>query len=67
MNFEQAREVFHADHGSLLAIIDQLQLPHTSVCLSVKLSLQLQQAGRFVFVDFVYVISEAASVMYGGF
>ena len=45
MNFEQAREVFHADHGSLLAMIDQLQMPHTAVCLAVKLSYQLHQAG----------------------
>ena len=67
MNVEQDEEVSHADHGSLLAMIDQLQLPHTAVCLAVKLSLQLQQAGRFLFVDFVYVISEAASLMYGGF
>jgi hypothetical protein len=45
MNVEQAREVFHADHGILLVMIDQLQMPHTAVCLAVKLSLQLQQAG----------------------
>ena len=67
MNVEQAREVFHADHGILLVMIDQLQIPHIAVCLAVKLSLQLQQAGRFLFVDFVYVISEAESLMYGGF
>ena len=27
MNVEQDREVFHADHGGLLAMTDQLKMP----------------------------------------
>jgi hypothetical protein len=36
MNVEKAREVFHAAHESLFAMIEQLQLPHTTVCRAVK-------------------------------
>ena len=56
MNVEQAREV-----------IEQLQMPHTTVCQNVKLSYQLQQAGWSLCVDFVYVVSEAEILMYCGF
>jgi hypothetical protein len=45
MNVEQAREVSHAAHDSLFAMIEQLQMPHTTVCQAVKVSYQLQQAG----------------------
>jgi hypothetical protein len=38
MNVEQAKEVFHAAHESLFAMIEQLQLPHTTVCQAVKVS-----------------------------
>jgi len=38
MNVEQAREVFHAAHESLFAMIEQLQMPHTTVCQAVKVS-----------------------------
>jgi len=37
MNVEQAREVFHAAHESLLAIIEQLQMPQVPVCQAVKI------------------------------
>jgi len=46
---------------------EQLQMPHTTVYQAVKLSYQLQQAGWFLCMDFVYVISEAESLMYGVF
>jgi hypothetical protein len=38
MNVEQAGEVFHAAHESLFAMIEQLQIPHTTVCQAVKVS-----------------------------
>jgi hypothetical protein len=38
MNVEQAKEVFHAAHEGLFAVIQQLQLPHTTVCQAVKVS-----------------------------
>jgi len=38
MNVEQAREVFHAAHESLFAMIEQLQMPHTTICRAVKVS-----------------------------
>jgi len=43
MTVEQGREVSHAAHESLFAMIEQLQMPHTAICQAVKLSLQLQQ------------------------
>jgi hypothetical protein len=43
MNVEQAREVFHAAYDSLFAMIEQLQMAHTTVCHSVKVSQQLQE------------------------
>ena len=67
LNVEQAREVFHAAYEILFAMIEQLQMPHTTVCWAVKVSWQLQQAGWSLCVDFVYVVSEAESLMYGGF
>jgi len=45
MNVEQAREVSHTAYGSLFAVIEQLQMPHATVCHVVKVCLQLQQAG----------------------
>jgi hypothetical protein len=48
-------------------MIEQLQVPHTSICHAVKLSEQLQQAGLSLFVDFVCVVSEVGRMMYGGF
>jgi hypothetical protein len=38
MNDEQAREVFHAAHEILFAVIEQQQMPHTTVCQAVKVS-----------------------------
>jgi len=38
LNVEQAREVCHAAHESLLAMIDQVEMPHTTVCQNVKIS-----------------------------
>jgi len=38
MNVEQTRKVFHAAHESLFAMIEQLQMPHTTVCYAVKVS-----------------------------
>jgi hypothetical protein len=38
MNVEQAREVSHAAHDSLFAMIEQIQMPHTAVWLAVKVS-----------------------------
>jgi len=37
MNIEQGREVSHAAHDSLFAMIVQLQMPHTAVCQVLKL------------------------------
>ena len=45
LNVEQAREAFHAACESLFAMIEQLQMPHTTVYQALKLSQQLQQAG----------------------
>jgi len=39
MNVEQAREMFHSAHESLFAMIDRLQMPHTTVCRAVKIIL----------------------------
>jgi len=36
MNVEQAREVFHAAHESLFAMIEQQQMPRTAVWQPVK-------------------------------
>jgi hypothetical protein len=36
MSVEQAREFFHAAYEILFALIEQLQLPHTTVCQAVK-------------------------------
>jgi len=63
MNVEQAREVFHAAHESLFAVTEQLQMPHTTVCQAVKVSLQFQLDGSSVFVNFVYVVSETESLI----
>jgi len=38
MSVEQAMEVFHAACEILSALIEQLQLPHTTVCQAVKVS-----------------------------
>jgi len=38
MNVEEAKEAFHAAHESLFAMIEQLLLPHTTVCQAVKVS-----------------------------
>ena len=38
VNVEQAREVFHVAHENLFAVIEQVKLPHTTVCQSVKIS-----------------------------
>jgi hypothetical protein len=38
MNVEQAKEVFNPAHEILFAMIDQLQMPHTTVCQNVKIS-----------------------------
>jgi hypothetical protein len=38
MNFEQAREVFPAAHESLFAVIEQIEMPHTTVFQIVKVS-----------------------------
>jgi len=45
LNFEQYRELFHAAHEILFAIIDQLHMRHTTVCQNVKISKQLQKNG----------------------
>jgi len=37
LNVEQAREVFHAANEILFAMIDQLQILHTTVCQNVKI------------------------------
>ena len=42
-------------------MIEQLQMPHTTVCQAVKVSLQFQLAGSSGFVNFVYVVSETES------
>ena len=67
LSVEQAREVFHAAHESQFAMIEQLQMPHTTICRAVKVSYQLQQAGCSLCADFACVLSEAESLMYGGF
>ena len=38
LEVEQAKEVFHAAHDSLFAMIEQLEMPHTSVCQAVNVS-----------------------------
>jgi len=38
MNVEQAKEVFHGAQDSLFAMIEQLQMPHTTVCQAVEVS-----------------------------
>jgi len=38
VNVEKAREVFHAAHLSLFAMIEHPQLPHTTLCQAVKVS-----------------------------
>jgi hypothetical protein len=43
MNYEQAMEVFHAAPESLFVMIEQLKMPHTTVCQVASVSLQLQQ------------------------
>ena len=67
MNNEQAGEVFHVPHESLFALIEQLQMPHPTVYQAVKLSYQLQQTvlSLCVCVAFVYVVSEAESLIFG--
>jgi len=67
MNVEQAREVFHAVHENPFATFEQLQMPHTTLCQTVKVSWQVLQAGWSLFVYFVYVVPEAESLMFGGF
>ena len=67
MDVEQAREVFHTAYESLFAMIEQLQMAHTTVYQALKLSYQLQQAGCSLCVDFVCVVSEAEILTYGGF
>jgi len=37
-NVDQAKEAFHAVHDSLFAMIEQLQMPHATVCQAVKVS-----------------------------
>jgi len=48
-------------------MIEQLQMPHTTICRAVKVSYQLQQAGCSLCADFACVLSEAEILMYGGF
>jgi len=38
LNVEQAKEVFNAAHDSLFAMIEQVEMPHTTVCQAVKVS-----------------------------
>jgi len=38
LNVEQNRELFHAAHESLFAMIDQLHMRHTTLCQNVKIS-----------------------------
>jgi len=67
MNVEQAKEVFQAAQGSLLAMIEQVQMPHTTVCQTVEyLSSYSKLVHLCVWILF-YVVSEAESLMYGGF
>jgi len=41
LNVEQAREAFHATHECLLAMIEQLQMPNTTVCQPVKKAVKM--------------------------
>jgi hypothetical protein len=41
-------------------------MPHTTVCWAVKIILAVT-ASWFISVDFVYMVSEAENLMYGGF
>jgi hypothetical protein len=59
LNVEEAGEFFHAAHESLIAMMEQLQKQHTTVCQALNIYLQVQQAGSSVCVDFVCVLSEA--------
>jgi hypothetical protein len=56
MNVEQASETFHAARESVFAVIEQLQMPHRTVCQAAKVSWQFHQAGSSLCVDFVYVV-----------
>jgi hypothetical protein len=38
MNVEEAKEVFHTAYEILFAMIEHLQMPHTTLCLAVKVS-----------------------------
>jgi len=57
---------FHAAHESPFAVLEQPQMPHTTVWQTVQ---YLSSYSKLVdlCVDFVYVISEGESLMYGGF
>jgi hypothetical protein len=69
MNDEQARVVFHAAPESLFAVIEHLQMPHTHNCMPVRDTILAVTASWFISVcmDFVYVVSEAESLMFGVF
>jgi hypothetical protein len=66
LNVEQAREVFHAACEILFAMIEKLQMPHTTVC---QLWKYLSSYSKLVdlCVWILFVLSEAESLMYGGF
>jgi len=38
LNVEQAKEAFHAALENMFAMIEQLQMPHKTLCLAVKVS-----------------------------
>jgi hypothetical protein len=66
MNVEQAREVFHASHESLFAWLNTYSC-HTQLYARLWKCLSSYSKLVELCVDFVYVVSEVESLMYGGF
>jgi hypothetical protein len=58
----------YAAHEILFAMIEHLQMPHNCMlCCENILAVNSKMVYLCVCVDFVYVVSEAESLMYGGF
>jgi len=66
MNVEEAREVFHAAHESLFALIEQLEMPHTALCQAVK---YLSSYSKLVYLCLwiLFMRYQKQNLMYGDF
>jgi hypothetical protein len=54
--WEKAREIFHAAHRSMFAMIEQLQMSHTAVCLVVQICSSYSKLASWLISGFSHLV-----------